>query len=69
MTKITLHKAVGRELSVEEAITITTFNKRKVCVKSSPLNSACRQWQQISNLYHLVHHDIQTYPAANAAEQ
>jgi hypothetical protein len=28
MGKITLHKAVGRALSVEEAITTITFNKR-----------------------------------------
>lgn len=67
--KITLYKTVCRALSVDEAIILTTFNKRKICAKSAPLNSAYRESQQISNLYHLVHYDMQTYPAANTAEQ
>lgn len=65
---ITIQKTFGRALSAEEAITLTTFNKRNVCAKSAPLNSAYREWQQISNLNHMVHHDIQAYLKANTAE-
>jgi len=39
MREITLHKTVRRALSVEEAITVISFHKRKICAKSTPLNS------------------------------
>ena len=69
MRRITLHKSVGSELSVEGAMTVTTFNKRKIFAKSSPLNLTYTDLEQISNLYHMLHHDIQTYPTASTAKQ